>query len=82
MRHIEHVPSDNPKHSVARIPGRLRTLREAAELLQALRIGYQSLPLERRQKVKQVMCQMSESQRRSGALMFERVQPAVESRTN
>jgi len=82
MLQSERVTSDNPKPTLERIPGRLRTQKEAADLLQILRVGYQSLSPGKRQEVKHLMSWMFESQRQSSALMFERAQPAIESRTN
>jgi len=82
MLQSKPVTSDNPKPNLDWIPRRLRTQKEAADLLQILRAGYQSLSPGRREEVKHLMSRMFESQRRSGALMVERVQPAIESRTN
>ena len=82
MLQSESVAPDNPKPNSDWIPGRPRTQKEAAELLRVLRVGYQSLSPGKRQEVKHLMSRMFESQRRSGALMFERAQPAIESWAN
>ena len=50
------------------IPGRVRTRREAAELLEELRATYQALGSTERRKVKNLMSDLSESQRRFGSV--------------
>ena len=55
------------------IPGRVRTAKEARELLEGLRNSYRSLPPGQREEVKNYMSQLSEHQRRFGSAA-----PAIE----
>lgn len=50
----------------ARPPGRVRTAKEAAELLEALRRAYRSRAPEERREIKGFMAELSESQGRFG----------------
>jgi hypothetical protein len=50
-----------------RVPGRLRTAKEASHLLEQLRNAYQSLTLEEQREVRSFMSDLLESQRRFGS---------------
>ena len=82
MLQSESVAIDNAKRDFAWIPVRLRTSKEAAELLEALRVSYQSLSREKRREVKHQMSRMFEYQGRSGTPTIQQGHSAIESRTN
>jgi hypothetical protein len=80
MLQSESVAIDNAKRDFAWIP--LRTSKEAAELLEALRVSYQSLSREKRREVKHQMSRMFEYQGRSSTPTIQQGHSAIESRTN
>lgn len=50
-----------------RVPGRLRTAKEASQLLQQLRNAYQSLAAEEQREVRSLISDLLELQRRFGS---------------
>jgi hypothetical protein len=72
MVHSEAVSYENIKAdlTMTMIPGRLRTSKDAARLLESLRTGYQSLSPERREEIKALMVRVFESQPRAGTPNF------------
>jgi len=61
-----HVKSGLVVDDGVRVPGRLRTAKEASQLLEELRNAYRSLTPEEKRGVKGFMSDLLESQRRFG----------------
>jgi hypothetical protein len=73
-----NMKAQSPIKDAVWAPGRVRTAKEARELLESLRNAYRSLAPERRAEIKNYMCHLSEHQRRFGSAGIEIEGPLFE----
>jgi len=74
--------SDNQDFDGIWVPARLRSSKDASELLEGLRTAYQSLSASKRQEVKALILRVFESQRRTGLPIVVAGPAGIETATN